>query len=159
MKKRKAKLRTRSQQIGEVGESIFRTWASERELSPTKPEYDYGIDFFCSVFRQTDTQIEEITGYVLAVQVRSTSVEDNQRITMDRTDAETALRIDNPYALIGVDTITKKVSFRFMDEAFVEELHTFLRSENNSHSWLLADLENGEDDFTRLLVEACRPAY
>jgi len=40
MKKRKTKLRTHSQRVGEIGESIFRTWAAEQALSPTKPEYD-----------------------------------------------------------------------------------------------------------------------
>ena len=119
----------------------------------------YGIDFFCSVFRKANTQIEEMTGAVLAVQVRSTSVEDKQRIKLDRADAETALRIDNPYVLIGIDIIIKKVYFRFMDEALVEELQTFLQSDNDSRSWPLDSLGSGNDHFTKLLTEVCRPAY
>lgn len=159
MKDRRPKLRSRSQRIGELGENLFRAWAVERSLSPTKPEFDYGIDFFCSVFRQATGRAEALTGTVLSVQVRSTETEGTHRVVLDRADAETALRIDGPYALVGVDTASKEVRFRFMDEAMVAELHEFLQNDHDSHSWTFASMDAGDDRFAELLASARRLAF
>ena len=153
----RAKRRSDSQRIGELGESIFRQWAIEQGLSPTKPEYDYGIDFVCNVFSGKDA--EEVTGILLAVQVRSTSAEEKQRIKMERPDAETALRTNNPYVLVGVDVASRKIYFRFMDESFMDELHKFLLSDNESRSWTLDSMDNGRELFLKALHEISRPAY
>jgi len=159
MKDRRPKLRSRSQRIGELGENIFRAWAVERSLSPTKPESDYGIDFFCSVFCRADGHAEAMTGAVLSVQVRSTEKEGAQRVVLDRADAETALRIDGPYVLVSVDTASKQVRFRFMDEEMVAELHEFLQGDHDSRSWTFASMEAGDDRFAEQLASARRPAF
>jgi hypothetical protein len=159
VKQRRAKRRVRSQRIGEIGESVFRTWATEQHLSAAKHEYDYGIDFFCTVLREISAEAEELSGATLSVQVRATSVEDKQRISIDRADAETALRIDGPYALVGVDILTKQVWFRFMDDALVGELQAFLQSDADSHSWSLESMGSGNEHFAEMLTKVCRPAY
>jgi len=80
-------------------------------------------------------------------------------VVLDRADAETALRIDGPYALVGVDTAGKQVRFRFMDEAMVAELHEFLQSDHDSHSWTFASMDAGDERFAELLATARRPAF
>ncbi|MCG3178589.1 MAG: hypothetical protein BIFFINMI_00917 [Phycisphaerae bacterium] len=159
MKKRRGKRRAKGQQIGAVGEGIFAAWAPDHGLAAVKAGDDYGIDFFCTVFRRLGAPTEEATGAVLAVQVRSTSVQHKGRIRLDRIDAEAALRVDSPFAVVGIDTVTREVRFRFMDEALITELQTFLRSAAKYVTWPLRNMESGDKNFAHKLAEVRRPAF
>lgn len=159
MKKRRGKRRAKGQKIGAVGEGIFAAWAPDHGLAAVKAGDDYGIDFFCTVFRRLGAATEEATGAVLAVQVRSTSVQHKGRIRLDRIDAEAALRVDSPFAVVGIDTVTREVRFRFMDEALITELQTFLRSAAKYVTWPLRNMESGDKNFAHKLAEVRRPAF
>jgi hypothetical protein len=160
MKHSRGKQRSASQLIGETGEAVFTAWAARHRLSATKPQNDYGIDFLCHVFRNGAAGGQFMSGPVLSVQVRSTSVKaSKQRVKLNRDDAEVALRTDGPYALVGVDVPTERVYFRFLDDGFMTKLKSFLAGHKKSLSWPLEKMESGDQAFYRYLDEACQPGH
>jgi hypothetical protein len=98
----------------------------------------------------------ELRGDVVAVQVRSTRGGARQRVTLDRADAETAMRMECPYMLAAVETSSKRVMYRFLDTQFAEELVKFLRTD---HETLTLRLDSGfrAKDFREALDRNSRP--
>lgn len=156
---RRGKRRTKSQRIGEKGEALYREWAVDNGLTSQKVEADYGVDFFSQTFKPVRAGAEEVTGSVLAVQVRSVEGKQRKRIKLDRSDAENALRFRIPYCLIAIDTSEKRVYHRFLDEDFLIELDTFLHSSNHSLSMGLSSLGQGPDKFQTDLRRVSEQGY
>jgi hypothetical protein len=154
------KQRSANQLTGETGQEIFSKWATQHRLSATKPKEDYGIDFLCHIFRNGVAGGQILSGGVLAVQVRSTSVKaGKQRVKLSRDDAEVALRSVVPYLLVGVDVPKERIYFRFLDDGFMVKLRSFLVGHKKSLSWPLEKMENGEQAFYRHLDEVCQPGH
>jgi len=160
MARQDGKRRSKSQRIGEAGEALFRNWAIEHRLSANKVENDFGIDFFCHVFRTVPSGGEFLCGCVLASQVRSTSVKSGkQRVKLRRDDAHAALNADYPYVLIGVDLQSGRIHFGFLDDALVRKLHSFLGGTKGSLSWPLDRMESSDEKFFRKLDDVCKPGH
>lgn len=155
----RGKRRSLAQRIGQKGEAIFSEWAVENGLTRQKVDDDFGIDFFCQVMASVDDSLEEVTGSVIAVQVRSVEGKKRKRVKLDRFDVESALRLQMPFCLIGVDTATRMVHYRFLDEDFLEELHSFLQTSHKSKTFQLSSMSNSMDDFARGVAEVTRPGY
>lgn len=151
---RRGKRRTRGQRIGEKGEGLYKTWGTDNGLTSQKLAEDYGIDFFSLELRPISKSIEEATGTVLASQVRSIEGARRKRIKLDRTDAETALRLRIPYCLVAIDVSEKRVYHRFLDEAFLIELDEFLNSSQKTLTLRLDSFAQGTDRFRDDLARA-----
>lgn len=158
MAKNRAKRRSLSQRIGEKGESLFATWALDNSLVPQKLEKDYGIDFFCQVMKPISGSSEELTGAILAVQVRSVMGKARRRVKVDRTDVESALRLSVPYCLIGVDVDAPKIYHLFLDETLIREFHPFLESCQKTMSLRLVRFNSTEAEFKGSLFRMTAPA-
>lgn len=156
---RRGKRRTRSQRIGEKGEALYRAWAVDNGLTSQKIEQDYGVDFFSQIFRPVDSSIEEVTGSVLAVQVRSVEGIRRKRVKLDRTDAENALRLRIPYCLVAIDVVEDKVYHRFLDEGFLLDLDEFLHSSRQNLTMGLNSFAHGSDRFRTDLALASEQGY
>lgn len=155
----RAKRRSLAQRIGQKGESIFSEWAVDVGLTRQKVDDDFGIDFFCQVMASVDAVLEEVTGSIIAVQVRSVKGTKRKGIKLDRVDAESALRVQIPYCLIGVDTSTRTVYHRFLDDRFLEELHIFLKGSRQSITFQLETMSQLTNDFARAVATTIRPGY
>jgi hypothetical protein len=157
MGQRKGKRRSKSQRIGKTGEKLFEVWATARHLTTQKVEEDVGIDFFCQIMTTIRAGIEESTGSILAVQTRSVEGR-RKRVKLTREDAENILRIEAPFCLIGVETESNIIFYKFLDENFVRQLHSFLMSDKKSFSFKVDDLENDLNKFLIELDQVRRPS-
>jgi hypothetical protein len=157
MGQKKGKRRSKSQRIGKIGEKLFEIWATARQLTTQKVEEDVGIDFFCQIMKTIGAGVEEATGAVLAVQARSVEGR-RKRVRLSREDAENILRTEAPFCLIGVDTESHSIFYKFLDEKFVRLLHSFLMSDNRSISFKVDDLQNDSNRFLAELNQVRRPS-
>lgn len=143
----RGKRRTKGQKIGDKGEAVAKVWAIENGLNPTKFENDYGIDLFCQVLKKTPETEEEITGEVLAIQVRAVFGKKRKCIKLDRVDAENSLRIHTPFCFIGIEDSSSKVYFRFLDLNLLNELHLFLGSDHKTHKIEVIEFSSKKNTF------------
>lgn len=156
----RSKRRSLGQRIGKKGEKTFEVWATDNNLTTQKvDDEDYGIDFFCQAMEQIKSDVEEITGAVLAAQVRSVEGGRRKRVKLDRCDAETALRMHSPFCLFGVDVGTNEVYFRFLDETFIRDLRDFLSSKTESKSFRLDTMQRDPAIFAKELKAIVKPSY
>jgi hypothetical protein len=156
----RGKRRTLSQRLGNKGERIFAAWAEDRCLGANKTEEDFGIDYYCQVFRRLPgREDEEAAGPVLSAQVRGVGTKVRRpRISLEKSDAENLLRQTNVSCVIGVDVAKSRVVFRFLDEAFVRELSAFVQSDNSTLTLSLGDMESDPALFDKQLRHLARPA-
>jgi hypothetical protein len=153
----RGKRRSVSQKGGKKGQLLFEQWALEQELVANPCPEDFGVDYFCQVLSASDNSTEEVRGEVLAVQVRSVKGGARPRIKLDKVDAESALRLESPYVLIGVNTETSQVVYRFLDAAFANKLATFVNAPEAELTLRLDANEFQSDGFRTALADKCRP--
>jgi len=152
------KRRSPGQRIGEKGEALFAGWAVDHHLSPNKVTQDYGVDYFCQIMSSAGTEkMEESTGAVLGVQVRSTQGRTRPRVSLTRTDAADLLRQTHPTCLVAVHSHTRVVHFMFRDESLIGILQAFLDSDHESISFPLTRMQTDAAEFERLLDYHSRP--
>lgn len=155
----RGKRRTLSQRLGTKGEHTFALWAVDRCLGPNKTQDDYGIDYYCQLFKRLPGGKEEATGPVLSAQVRAVASKvKRRRISLEKEDAENLLRQTNVSCVIGVDIAASLVAFRFLDEAFVRELSAFVQSNRSTLTLSIADMERDPALFDERLKHLARPA-
>lgn len=155
----RAKRRTISQRIGEKGEGLVKFWAADNHLTSVKVADDYGIDFFCQVMMPISPTMEEFTGPVLAIQVRSIEGRTRKCVKLDRVDVESALRLQAPFCLLGVDLSSSTIYHRFLDLPFLNELHQFLCSDRKSITFNIEKVFSSQDSFLSHLSKIVRPFY
>ncbi|MCE5306811.1 MAG: DUF4365 domain-containing protein [Acidobacteriales bacterium] len=154
----RGKYRSLAQRIGRKGEKLFAFWSEDRGLSCTKPDDDYGVDFWCQVLRPVGKRsLEEATGAILAVQVKATEGKARPRVNLDRHDAINLLRQTHATALVAVHPTANAVHFAFIDETMIDRLNQFLASEAKTHSIRLDELESNVAEFDRRLQYFTRP--
>jgi len=154
----RGKRRSVSQKIGTKGESLFAAWAVDRGLQAQKVADDYGLDFLCQVFRPTSSRgVEEATGAILAVMVRSTDGDSRPRIKLTSRDAENLIRQSSPACVIAIHPSTAEFRFLFADEALIRRLQKFLTSQNQTLTIRLGDMESSISVFDEQLASLCRP--
>jgi hypothetical protein len=154
--KAQGKRQSRSQKIGAIGEAVFQAWALRNGLLPQKVDHDFGVDFYSQVMSPISRTMDETTGAVLAVQVKSAQDDTKKRVSLTRSDVVSALRVQTPYCLIAVDVAESVVRFRFLNEDLIERFSTFL--EGSAQRLLLRIDEFGaeEQEFRRQLADASR---
>jgi hypothetical protein len=158
LRTQRGKRRSQGQRIGEKGEALFAGWAVDHHLSPNKVTQDYGVDYFCQIMRSVGTKkMEESTGTVLVVQVRSTQGRTRPRVSLTRTDATDLLRQTHPTCLVAVHAHAGTIHFLFRDEPFIARLQNFLASKRESISFPLAQMQTDAAEFERLLDYHSRP--
>ena len=155
----RAKRRTISQIIGKKGEALFQYWVIGNHITSAKIEDDFGIDFFGQVMRPVAENIEEATGQVLAIQVRSIEGKNRKSIKLDRVDVENALRIQIPYCLVGIDISVSTVYYKFLDLKFLNKLCEFLLSKHNTISLSLNKFSSDKNNFFIQLTLIAQPGY
>ncbi|MFA7060412.1 MAG: hypothetical protein WC156_06290, partial [Pedobacter sp.] len=130
-KKNKFKVRTLSQRIGALGESLIPTWAIDNNLSATKiSSEDFGLDFILSVFEK-EKAYEIFKGKTVAVQCKS-SVDLPGYVKIEPADANLYLRSTSPVFILAVDTTSRTIMHKFVDENLIARLTDFLESDNDS---------------------------
>lgn len=156
-----AKRRFRNQKLGRDAELLFEAWANSGPFVASKQSEDYGIDYVCREMTPVGSAgtTEETTGLSVAVQVRSTSSSERPRISLGREDAETALRQEGPYCVVGIDTKARSVHFRFLDIETAASWAEFLGTSKSSLGLRLDSMRSGIDAFTAELRRVSRPAY
>jgi hypothetical protein len=101
--------RTKSQEIGERGQNVFRTLL-DRHWSVNPVENDFGIDFY--IERVTDG---EVTGETVAIQVKTKDRLDFQRgqatVRLESADLKYWLRHDLPVLVAVIDLSTRNGYF------------------------------------------------
>ena len=150
------KKRSVSQRIGQIGEYLFAAWAVEQHLAPQKTTEDVGIDYFCQVLSPHNAVIENVTGAILAVSVRSVGGR-RKRIKLTKEDIENILRTEAPCCLIGVDVDAKTIHYKFLDEELIRHLYEFLRSNNDSMSIRLEEMKSDAAQFDTTLTYIRKP--
>ena len=154
----RGKRRTHSQRIGKKGESLFVAWAPDRRLTTTKPDEDFGIDYFCQVFSPILKQkVDEITGQTLMVQVRTTEDKRTPRITLNNTDAVNLLRQKHATCLFGVDLFNKNIYYQFINETFIDKLVYFISSSKSTMSIRLSEMQKDVIEFDKQLIYYTTP--
>ncbi len=159
MTARRGKRRSRGQRLGELGESIFKTWALENGLIPQKVDHDYGVDFFAQIAAPISRSLEEMTGSVIAAQIRSVEGGARPRVKLKQVDIESALRVDVPFCLFAVDIRLKQVRFMFLDESFIRRLHHALHAGTATMSIKFEEFAASSQDFRKLLAQVSRSGY
>jgi hypothetical protein len=158
LRTQRGKRRSLGQRIGEKGEALFAVWATDHHLSPNKVAHDYGVDYFCQIMRPAGTEyVEESTGAILAVQVRSTQGRSRPRVFLTRTDAVDLLRQTHPTCLVAIHAPTPSVHFLFRDESMVAKLQDFLASDRETLSFPLGKMLSDGAEFERLVDYHARP--
>jgi hypothetical protein len=152
------KSKTDSQRIGTKGERIFAEWCSDRHLTANKVDEDYGNDYICEILKRVSPKREEPTGSVLVAPVRSVEGKARPRIKLFRSDAGNIVQQQQPACLIGVNTATRGVYYRFVDKEFADELHGFLATGARSWSIPLSKMSSDVAEFDSRLQEIRRPA-
>jgi hypothetical protein len=156
-KRQERKSKTDSQRIGTKGERVFAEWCSDRHLTANKVDEDYGNDYICEILERVSPKREEPTGSVLVAPVRSVEGRARPRIRLSRSDVGNLLLQQQPACLIGVNTATRDVYYRFVDKEFADELHRFLDTAANSYSIPLSKMSSDATEFDRRLKEVRRP--
>lgn len=156
MSKDKGKKRSASQRIGQIGEHSFEVWAVERHLAPQKATEDIGIDYFCQVLSPQNAVIENVTGAILAVSVRSVKGR-RRRVKLSRADVVNILRTEAPCCLVGVNVEEKSVHYKFLDEDFIKQLYEFLDSGKDSMSLPIEEMDSDPAQFDATLTHIRRP--
>lgn len=149
------KKRTTRQAIGAKGEHLFAAWATDVGMTANKAVEDVGVDFFCQVLDPDG----EVRGELLAVQVRSTASYASRRLELTRDDVAAALRVEGPYCFAGVDVHSRRVGFRFLDDALVSEFIELLRNGGERWGTRFRDLESGSETFRATLARITAPGY
>jgi hypothetical protein len=155
----KGKRRSRAQLIGQSGERMFSLWASSRNLVANKVDDDFGIDFYCQVFKPITKKTDEALGSILAAQVRATKGRARPRIVLSREDADNLLRQTHPCCLFAVNLASEVVSHQFINETFVRELVCFLASGRATFSISVDNMTTDVGMFDSDLTQAIRPAF
>jgi hypothetical protein len=124
------KQRGEKQSTGRRGEEAFRLFASRHGVLASRMEEDIGFDFVCMVEQPGLGGMRTLSGTWLGVSVRSTR-QRSGRVRLNRSDAEAMLRASFPvcFVLVEVQRDTERLSYRFLDESFAQELSDFLASE------------------------------
>lgn len=131
----RGKRMSRPQQIGKLGEDVFRLWATENHLSVTKPEFDMGIDFLCQVLAPiAGSKSFEGVGALFGAQIKTVESGKQSRFPLNRKDATDLLRQTQATGIFGVELDIKTVFFRFPDEDLMDQLQEFLQSKNATWS-------------------------
>lgn len=156
-----AKKRFRNQKLGRGAELLFETWANAGPFVANKQVEDYGIDYVCRELQAIGNKgtTEEATGRTVSVQVRSTSARERPRVSLTREDVETALRQEGPYCIVGIDTGTGTVHFRFLDIEIASNWAEFLRSDRSSITLRLDSMVTGMERFVAELHRVSRPVF
>jgi len=154
--KDKGKKRSASQRIGQIGEHSFEVWAVERHLAPQKATEDIGIDYFCQVLSPQNAVIENVTGAILAVSVRSVKGR-RRRVKLSRADVVNILRTEAPCCLVGVNVEDKSIHYKFLDEDFIKQLYEFLDSGKDSMSLPIEEMDSDPAQFDATLTHIRRP--
>lgn len=129
------KQRGERQSTGRRGEEAFRLFASRHGAPASRMEEDIAFDFVCMVEQPGLGAMNTLSGTWLGVSVRST-VQRSGRVRLNRSDAEAMLRANFPvcFVLVEVQRNTERLSHRFLDESFAQELSDFLASERGHMS-------------------------
>lgn len=121
------KKQSKSQNIGEQGEDIFRCFASQIGLIPNKIERDYGIDFLCQIPENLSSNYPKIVKFsVIGAIVRTSNAKKPHR-SLKKDDIDSMLRADFPIVVILIGLKKKEVYYRFLDAELLKELHETLR--------------------------------
>ncbi len=155
----RAKRRSISQRIGEKGEGLVKCWAVDNHCTAVKVTDDYGIDFFCQVMMPISPTMEEVTGQVLAIQVKSVQGRTRKSVKLARVDVENALRLQAPFCFLGVDLSSLTIYHRFLDLPLLKELHQFLYSDHKSITFNIKNVFSSQDSFLSQFSKIARPFY
>ncbi len=123
------KKRTKSQQIGEIGENIFKRFALKNELLPNRVEYDYGIDFVCQTTNRGSGGIDTVGGAFVGVNVKSSQM-NRIRAKLGKHDLESAFFCEFPMMFILVDTKNEVIYYKFLDLHLINEFYKILSSDS-----------------------------
>jgi hypothetical protein len=144
---RMPKKRSIAQRVGEIGEAMFETFATENGLVPHKTKNDYGIDYFCQLTDLLTNRIESVKSSIVGVSVRSCGKE-RIRSKLNRDDAEVILKSDFPFLVVLVDVKRKIIYHKFVDIEFMEDLYTMLIGESHSFTLTPKIMHYGNSNFS-----------
>ncbi|RYB93718.1 hypothetical protein EUA93_04710 [Nocardioides oleivorans] len=135
------KRRSFSQRVGTKGENAFRTFADDMGLVPTKIEEDFGIDFIFQVDLDHRAPASDIANIFIGACVRATT-SGKRRVKLTRVDALNLVNCRSPLIFILVhlrEDGKRDVFHRVVDDAFAEELTSFIESKTPAKLTLNAD--------------------
>lgn len=150
------KRRSFAQRVGTRGENEFRTFAHKHGLIATKFEDDFGIDFMCHVdLDHKGRAASDIANSLVGACVRATTSRKG-KVRLNLADARNLLNSRSPLIFILVKVIddnTAMVRHRLVDEAFSDELQSFIEGETEHMDVYAADC-SAEADFEKSLATA-----
>jgi hypothetical protein len=144
---------TRSQKIGDLGESIFETFALKNGLIPNKVKRDYGIDFVCQpTERSSFDGISHVKSSLLGVNVRSCS-QRRARVKYSKDDITQILKTDFPALLVLVDVENEVVYHRFLDIDLLKFFHYEIAQGKQSITMTPTKMNHGDYEFQNALAQ------
>ena len=150
---------TRSQKIGDLGESIFETFALKNGLIPNKVKRDYGIDFVCQpTQRSLFAGISQVKSSLLGVNVRSSS-QRRVRVKYSKDDITQILKTDFPVLLALVDVENEVIYHRFLDIDLLEFLHYKIAQGKQSVTMTPSKMNHGDQEFQNALALVMEAKY
>jgi hypothetical protein len=154
-----SKYKSKAQDIGEQGESIFHLYAlRELKQTPNKLSNDYGIDFVLQISGEMLGEKRLIKPEFIGVNVKS-SEQTNPVARLTNEDMEFNIRASHPIVFILVDINTQSVYHRFFDEELLKEFSNRLLQKNRSFLLTPKVMSDNTDDFFRSLRKITSRSY
>jgi len=150
------KRRSFAQRVGTRGENEFRSFAHKHGLIATKFEDDFGIDFMCHVdLDHTGRAASDIANSLVGACVRATTTK-RGKVRLNLADARNLLNSRSPLIFTVVKVVdddTALIYHRLVDEAFSDELQSFIEG-GSEHMDVYADDCFEEAEFETSLARA-----
>ncbi|WP_218641183.1 hypothetical protein, partial [Paenibacillus glucanolyticus] len=153
------KYKNRSQEIGELGETIYRLYSQRTlKLTPNKLESDYGIDFSCQIGGNPIGSVRPMLPEFLLVNVKSSELQ-KPYARLEKSDMEFTLKSAQPLVFILVDVNKEDVYHRFFDKELLVEFHQRLITNKKTFRLDPSKMSKDPDHFIEQLSIVKKRSY
>lgn len=146
-----SKINCKAQEIGDLGESLIPTWALKHNTKASKYTYDLGFDFSFQVLEKN-----EFNGKVFVAQCKAVE-QTTKYVKLDVDDLSLHLISNMPVCLLGVDTVTETIKYRFVDNELIDKYCDAIMATQKSLSIPFSELHEDATFYTDCL-KYCKPA-
>lgn len=146
-----SKTNCKAQEIGDLGESLIPTWALKHSAKASKYTYDLGFDFSFQVLEEN-----KFNGKIFVAQCKAVE-QTTKYVKLDVDDLSLHLLSNMPVCLLGVDTVTETIKYRFVDNELIDKYCDAIMATQKSLSIPFSELYEDASFYTDCL-KYCKPA-
>ncbi len=146
-----SKTNCKAQKIGDLGEALIIPWALKHNTKASKYTYDVGFDFSFQVLEEN-----EFNGKVFVAQCKAVE-QSTKYVRLDEDDLSLHLLSNVSVCLLGVDTVTETIKYRFVDNELINKYCDAIMAKQKSLSIPFSELHEDTSFYTDCL-KYCKPA-